>query len=47
MLKSLGKYSTPTTVAGKTWTTDLDLIESDIPFLMTKGAMKEMQMTIE
>ena len=27
MLKSLGKYSIPTTVARKSWTIDLDLID--------------------
>ena len=43
MLKSKGKYLIPIKVAGKSWSTDLDIVESDIPLLMLKGMMKQIK----
>ena len=42
VLQSKGKYSIPIKVAGKSWTMDLDVIQSDIPLLM-----KTMKMIID
>ena len=47
MLRSLGHYSVPAMVAGKSCVIDFDLIDSDIPLLMSKKAMKKMKMRID
>ena len=47
MLRSLGRYSVPAMVAGKSWVIDFDIIDSDIPLLMSKGDMKKMKMKID
>ena len=46
MLSSLGWYSIPVIIAGKNGTIDLDIIDSDIPLLLSKKAMKKMKMKI-
>ena len=46
VLPSLGCYTIPVIIAGKIGTIDLDIIDSDIPLLMSKKAMKEMKMKI-
>ena len=45
-LPSLGCYTIPVVVAGKNGTIDLDIIDSDIPLLLSKKAMKGMKMKI-
>ena len=45
-LPSLGLYTIPVVIAGKNGTIDLDVIDSDIPLLLSKKAMKEMKMKI-
>ena len=47
MLRSLGRYSVPAMVAGRNWVIDFDIIDSDIPLLMSKGDMKQMKMKID
>ena len=47
MLRSLGKYSVPAMIAGKTCSIEFDIINSDIPLLMSKKAMKTMKMRID
>ena len=47
MLRSLGRYSVPAMVAGRSWVIDFDIIDSDIPLLMSKGDMKQMKMKID
>ena len=45
-LKSMGTYVIPITLAGKSGSLELDLIDSDIPLLMSKKAMKAARMKI-
>ena len=47
MLKSLGKYSVPAMIVGKTSEIKFAIIDSDIPLLMSKKTMKEMKMRID
>lgn len=47
MLKSLGKYSVPAMIVGKTSEIKFDITDSDIPLLMSKKTMKEMKMRID
>ena len=46
MLNSLGKYTVPVVIAGKRCMIEFDIIDSDIPLLMSKSAMKKMKMKI-
>ena len=46
MLRSLRKYSIPAMIGGKTSEIKFDIIDSDIPLLMSKKSMKEMKMRI-
>ena len=46
-LPSLGYYTVPVVIAGKKGTIDLDIIDSDIPLLMSKKAMKMMKINME
>ena len=46
-LRSLGKYSVPAVIAGKNCNIEFDVIDSDIPLLLSKKAMKAMKMRID
>ena len=47
MLRSLGKYSVPAIIAGRNCDIEFDIIDSDIPLLLSKKAMKEIKMRID
>ena len=47
MLSSLGKYTVPVVIAGKSCLIEFDIIDSDIPLLMSKNAMKKMKINLE
>ena len=47
VLRSKGKYTIPIKVAGKSWTIDLVIVQSDIPLLMSKDVMKKMKILID
>merc|ERR1719233_1279170 len=47
MLRSLGKYSVPAVIAGMKCNIEFDVINSDIPLLLSKKAMKAMKMRID
>ena len=42
-LRSLGKYSVPAVIGGKNCNIEFDVIDSDIPLLLSKKAMKAMK----
>ena len=42
VLKAKGKYMIPITEAGKSWIMEVDVVESDVPLLMSKDMMKKM-----
>ena len=46
VLKAKGKYMIPITEAGKSWIMEVDVVESDVPLLMSKDMMKKMKKTM-
>ena len=46
-LRSLGHYSVPAVIAGRSCDIDFDIINSDIPLLMSKKTMKKMEMRLD
>ena len=47
MMRSLGKYSVPAVIAGKNCNIEFDMIDSDTPLLLSKIAMKAMDIRID
>ena len=47
MMRSLGKYSVPAVIAGKNCNIEFDVIDSDTPLLLSKIAMKAMEIRID
>ena len=45
-LPSLGKYIIPASLAGKRGTLEIDIVDSDLPLLLSKKAMKKAGMKI-